>query len=123
VTRLGAGDGWETGLRLQAAYSGSSLLRGLQTICYPPLLHLVPAEASSWLKWPAHKDDHFHLVLELRKSCKIFQKRRSHILGTRNMTRSNFHAEEPQILDAKVQNLFAPGDLKPRICAPLVKDM
>ena len=58
-----------------------------------------------------------------KKVVKIFQKRRSHILGTRNMTWSNFHAEEPQILGAKVQNLFALGDLKPRICTPLVKDM
>ena len=39
------------------------------------------------------------------------------------MTRSNIHAEERQTLGAKVQNLFAPGDLKPTICIPLLKDM
>jgi hypothetical protein len=39
------------------------------------------------------------------------------ILGPRRVIGSNFHAKDPQVLDAKVQNLVAqiPGELAPGI--------
>jgi hypothetical protein len=50
----------------------------------------------------------------------FFKKSKSHlqILGTRIVTRSKFHNEDPQILGARVQNLVARA-----ICAPLLYDV
>ena len=50
----------------------------------------------------------------------IFQKSRSHvkILGTKILTQSKIHTEQPQIFGATIQKLSCPGDLSLKICAP-----
>ena len=55
------------------------------------------------------------------KGAQIFQISRNHlnILGTRIVTWSKLHAEDPQILSMSVQNFSHLGSLLPRICAPL----
>jgi hypothetical protein len=50
----------------------------------------------------------------------IFQKSRSHVKipGTKILTQSKFHTEQPQIFGATIQKFSCPGDLSFKICAP-----